>query len=226
MNPLFVAPCSYEAASYSVTRWHYSGTLPRGRLVRLGVWEHDAFIGCVIFSRGATNALGAPWGLTNIEAAELTRVALSTHAAPVSRIVSVALGQLRSTSPGLRLVVSFADPAHGHHGGIYQAGNWIYTGRSADSQEWRVFGRQLHGRLLSHKGWVRNVDWLRANVDPHAERIIVAGKHRYVMPLDRATRRRVARYARPYPPAVEASEVTRPVSDRERQVQSPPTALH
>lgn len=211
MTELLVAKCSRKAAQYAVTRWHYSQVLPAGKLVTYGAWENSQYIGCVIFSRGATHHLAAQWGYSTTEAVELTRVALSTHVSPVSQIVAAALRMLKQSNPGLQLVVSFADPAQDHHGGIYQAGNWLYTGQSATSTEFVVFGTQYHARSIHAKGWKQTAAWLQHNIDPNARTVKVEGKHRYLMPLSRHARRRMIKHARPYPRATagEASTVTR-----------------
>ncbi len=79
------------AAEYACRHWHYSRSVPAGRLNILGVWEAGQFKGVVIFSKGATPKIGSPYGLTQTEVCELTRVALRDHDAPVSRIIAVAL---------------------------------------------------------------------------------------------------------------------------------------
>ena len=119
---------THEAAKYAVENWHYSKSIPKSKLVKIGVWENQKFIGVVIFSSGATPNLGSPYGLTQRECVELSRVALNKHFTPVSRILSIALKFLVNVNPKLRLVVSFADRDQSHHGGIYQATNWIYDG--------------------------------------------------------------------------------------------------
>lgn len=220
---LTVAPCSREAAQHAVLTWHYSRRMPSGRLITYGVWEADRFIGTVVFGRGANDRLLRPYGLRQSEGCELVRVALREHRAPVSQIVAAALRLLRRRNPGLRVVVSFADPVQGHHGGIYQAGGWLYLGRGAEQTEWIVNGRQMHARSVSamreqaarskskriRDGETR-ADWLRRTIDPNARPVTVPGKHRYVMPLDRAMRRQLAVHAMPYPArADEASKVTR-----------------
>lgn len=116
--------CSHAAAKYAVEHWHYSRRMPMPPLVSVGAWEDGVYVGCVLFSRGANAQLGAPYGLAMTECAELVRIALASHATPVTRIVAVALKFLRTNSPGLRLLVSYADPSEGHHGGIYQGGGW------------------------------------------------------------------------------------------------------
>jgi hypothetical protein len=191
---------TYDAARFACRRWHYSRTLPAGKLVKYGVWEGGAFIGVVIFSRGATPKLGSPYGLEQTECCELTRVALTAHVTPVSRIIALCLRQLRRFMPGMRLVVSFADAQRGHHGGIYQAGNWLYTGCNM-THEFTVLGRKWHPKSLHMKYGVggQSVPWLRAHIDPNASVYRKNGKHRYLMPLDEGVRRRVAHLCKPYP---------------------------
>lgn len=203
---LLVDYCNERAARYAVEHWHYSQQLPAGNRFLVGAWEHARFIGCVVLSQGATHKLVAQWGLRPDEGCELTRVALDKHDAPVSQIVAAALRLLRERNPGLRLVVSFADPAQGHHGGIYQAGGWIYTGTSHPAAEFVVNGKQLHARSVHAKGWKQTIEWLQEHVDPNARKVYPPGKHRYLMPLDKAMCRRVLRYAQPYPHAVQGSE--------------------
>ena len=118
--------CSYKAAVFAVKNWHYSKRIPKSKLGRIGAWEDGKFIGVVIFGCGATNSLVRRYGLRPEEGCELVRVALREHKTPVTRIIRIALIFLRRSNPGLRLVVSFADPGEGHEGKIYQAGNWIY----------------------------------------------------------------------------------------------------
>lgn len=198
---LTVAPVAYAAARYAVETWHYSRKMPNARNVLLGVWEDDRYIGVVIFGRGASPDLGRQYQLTQMQVCELTRVALTTHRAPVSQIVAAALDVLHRTSPGLRLVVSFADPERGHHGGIYQAGNWVYTG-CGQTHAYVVHGERVHPKTLYMRHGVggQSIPWLREHVDPNAERVVLPGKHRYLYPLDRAMRRRVTKLAQPYPP--------------------------
>lgn len=191
---------THAAALYAVRHWHYSRRMPRCKTVKVGVWEDGKFIGVVIFSRGATPQLGKPYGLKQTELCELTRIALTTHATPVSRIVRFAIKLLQSQSPGLRLIVSFADPDRGHHGGVYQAGNWIYTGARA-THCYKIHGKLVHSRTIhiTYGSGSQKMSWLRSNVDPHAERVIQTAKHRYLMPLDEAMRVRAQSLALPYP---------------------------
>ena len=183
---------THEAAKYACEKWHYSGCIPKSKLAKFGVWEGGEFIGVVIFGVGATRDLVKSYGLTPEQGCELVRIALKNHSHAVSKIVSICLRLLRSTFPGLRLCVSFADPKHGHHGGVYQAGGWVFSGNSASSDEYLYKGKIWQGRSFrnSYKGMEKH---------PDVQVIKGSSKHRYLMPLDDAMRAKIAPLAKPYP---------------------------
>lgn len=203
-----------QAAEFAVKNWHYSRILPTGKLVKVGVFEDSKFIGVIIFSRGASPYLGASLELDQTEVCELTRVALDKHKTPVSQLLAEAFRILKETNPGLRCVVSFADPKEGHKGGIYQAGNWIFTGSSNPVTEYFIGGRWVHTRGAYHH-----------KDRPFAPTRVSPGKFRYLYPLDKKFRRKISKLALPYPNAVEGLEASRRDSVSEVQVRSLPTAL-
>jgi len=191
---------THAAAKYACENWHYSQSVPVPPLVKIGVWENAKFIGAVIFSRGASSNLMKPYGLGQDQGCELTRVALRAHTTPVSRIVRLAMQFLKKNSSELRLIVSFADPQYGHHGGIYQAGNWIYAGDTQGSVEYWHRGRRLHTRQVAEKGWNIQQGVRRKTVKPsECEIVKTLGKHRYLMPLDPEMRAKIAPLSKPYP---------------------------
>ena len=196
---LLVAPCSYQAAKYAVEKWHYSKRMPKSKLNHLGVWENNVFIGAVIFGVGATADMMMQFGLDKWQGCELVRVALQAHEAPVTKIISIAIKHLVTHSPKLRLIVSYADPEQDHVGAIYQAGNWIYTGRTAQCDEYIVNGKRWHGRALRHEkpAHVTTKQYLEMQGD--YEIVKGSSKYRYCYPLDRAMRRQIAPLAQPYP---------------------------
>src|SRR3990167_1894020 len=200
--------CSHEAAKYAVEHWHYSRSMPTPPTLNIGVWEFGVFIGVVLFSRGANNNLGRPYGLKQTEICELTRVALGKHSAPVSRIVSIALRLLHAKESGLRLCVSFADPNEGHHGGIYQAGGWIYSGRSSSTPKYITpTGNILHGRQVSITGYKPQYGTMRRVPKISDCKVIPQlDKHRYLYPLDSAMRLQIAPLAKPYPKRAGSAE--------------------
>ena len=110
--------------------------------------------------------------------------------------------------PGLRLVVSFADPEQGHVGGIYQAGGWFYVGRSQASEEYLVNGKRWHGRALRHEKPAHlTTKQTLALMDPNFKVIMGSTKYRYLMPLDDAMRLQIAPLAKPYPKRICAASI-------------------
>ena len=182
---------THEAAKYACLNWHYSKSFPAGKMVKVGAWEDGNFIGVVLFSYGANPNISKPYGLVQTECCELVRLALKHHQTPVSKILSFALKRLQQQCPGIRLVVSYADTGQGHHGGIYQATNWIYEGYFGGESSVVVNGRLMHRRqAYSLYGTTRPANSVN---------VPAAGKHKYLMPLDDAMRAKIAPLAKPYP---------------------------
>ena len=185
---------SHESAKYACLNWHYSKCLPVGKLVKIGAWENDKFIGVVIFGRGANKSLGEPYKLDQTECCELVRIALTNHKTPVSRIMSIAIKLLKNIHKQLKLVISFADSEQNHHGGIYQATNWVYVGKTNSADEYLYKGKRWHGRAF-RKSFGSHLNYMNKGLK------IVQGsqKHRYLMPLDDNMRKQVQQLAKPYP---------------------------
>ena len=192
--------CSHAAAKFAVEKYHYSHCLPAFKAVRIGCWEDDRFCGVLLFGCGANRNLARPYGLKDTEVAELTRVALAPgRDHPTSRCVAIALKMLRRQSPGLRLVVSYADAGQGHRGVIYQASGWYYVG--AGSQAYlRCKGRIVHPRSLYDRfgRGGQSVTWLREHVDPRAERVAMPSKLKYIYVLDPTLRPQIEVISLPY----------------------------
>lgn len=207
-TPLHLAWCDYSAAEFACRKWHYSRSVPAGKTVKIGVWEEGVFTGAIIFGRGSNKAIGSRFGLTQLEAVELCRVALSPHKATVTKIVSVAIRLLKDQSKGLRLIVSYADPREGHIGAIYQAGNWVYVGTSEGNDKRNHPYKSPDGTIVH---W-RTMSGIcgRAGIS-HTEAAAVSmgyipmefiAKHCYVMPLDKEIRETILPMSKPYPKRV------------------------
>lgn len=201
----FVSHDVYKAA---IRRWYYRPDVPVGKLVRLGVWEDDRFVGVVSFGPGSSSTLGQRFGCTPLESCELNRIALSSeHKTEVSRIIRIAVLMLRKQSPGIKVIVTFADPQAGHHGGVYQGAGWIYTGKTADDRRYLYRGEWLHSRSVRASGSVIRPGGKRVRCPrpEDCDRVeIVPGKHRYVLALTPEVKALVER-ARRDPPRPDQS---------------------
>ena len=190
---------THAAAKYACINWHYSGCLPSSlqKRVAVGAWENEKFAGVVVFGHGANPQIGSPYGLTINECVELTRIALKpSHASPVSRIVRLALKFIKESQPGLRLIVSYADQAQGHHGGVYQAGNWIYAGSMKGVPSLLYKGKVWHAKAL------RTSFPNLKHSDPLVAKVPAGDKHKYLMPLDKDMKQQIQSLSKPYPKRV------------------------
>ena len=193
---------TYDATVFACKNWHYSHSVPAGKLVKVGVWEHGIFKGVVIFSRGANKSIGSPYKMTQTQVCELTRVALTKHETPVTQIVSIALKFLKRFCPDLKLVVSYADMDQGHTGGIYKAGNWIYEGlfNQGCIGGFIVFGKKYHPKSIHSKyGYGSQSLKFLTKIDPNAKKFFTKGKHKYLYVLDDTIKADIMKRSKPYP---------------------------
>lgn len=124
------------------------------------------------------------------------RVALHDHTNFVTEIVARSLRILKANNPGLRLVVSYADPYRNHHGGIYQAGNWIYAGMTSQKHDYIM----PDGKVLNRRAYTGvNFGNAKMQIPAEAERVTMPGKHRYLYPLDKGMRRSLKDRSIQYP---------------------------
>lgn len=217
---------THEAAKYACEKWHYSKCLPVGALIKIGVWEDNIFIGVVIFSRGASPNLLKPYGLNQDQGCELTRVSLNNHINPVSRILSIAIKFLKKRCPDLKLIVSFADPRQNHHGGIYQATNWVYSGLQVPdgSLEYFINGKWTHPKSIGSKYGIQGKEFLKKN--PQIKTRKPSIKYRYLMPLTSDMIILCDKLKKPYPKkCVSSVESGTSESHSERGGESPTDTL-
>lgn len=221
----------YDAAKYACEKWHYSRRISKAGNNYIGVWEDEKYIGCIIFGIGATNNIGEPYGLKNIQCIELTRIALTNHKTPVTKLVSIALKLLHRKNPGLKIIVSYADSEQDHNGAIYQAGNWIYVGYSVDTNI-VVNGIREHRRTLGSRYGTNSIEWLKQHIDPNAKQIKTLPKYKYLYPLTDDMRSKIEPLRQPYPKKIVkdnkcVSDVTGSISSfHEERGGSLPTLTH
>jgi hypothetical protein len=179
----------YDAAKYACEKWHYSKCVPVGKSNTIGVWENERYIGCIIFSYGANHNMAKQYCLDQTECVELTRIALTIHKTPVSKLVSIALKILHKKNPELKLIVSYADPEQGHLGSVYQAGNWIFTGTSLSALKVWYKGKWAHKKTVDDAGI--NQEFLKKRVSEP--------KYKYLYPLTDDMRLKIEPLRKPYP---------------------------
>lgn len=184
---------SYQAAEYACKHWYYNPTIPRAGLVKIGAWEDGKLVGVLIFSKGANNNLGKPYGLTHTECCELTRLAFTSHKSPMTRILRIAINNfLLKKCPNIRLIITYSDKEY-HHGGIYQAANWYFLGETGGDDDYIYRGRRYHGRAF--RSTFGHIGKYRDEIE-----IVKSGsKYRYALPLDEEMKELIMSMAKSYP---------------------------
>ena len=181
---------------------HYLHSMPGGVLRSFGVYLQGDLVGAVVFTSGARQGHRLLDAARPRDVATLSRLYLKDDVPKnaESRVLGVVLKILRRET-SLRLILSYADPAAGHVGTIYQASGWLYLGQTEPNTYVDLGdGRLQHPRSVYNRFGSNAIGHLRATGVP-ARRRQVGGKHRYACVLDPTWRWRLLRASRPYPKA-------------------------
>lgn len=126
-----------------ISKYHYLGGIGRSFMV-YGTFVNCELIAVVCFSTPCSEILRSSiLGSDNKKhVIELSRLCLKPKCKiPATKIISLSIQELkcerkkREMIP-IHAIISFADSRQDHHGGIYQAGSWLYTGQSIRSSNY------------------------------------------------------------------------------------------
>ena len=170
-----------------VIRTHYSKSYPaaraRGGLFRFNPFGRDELVGVVVYSVPMQGRAIPRWtGLEPNAGVEIGRLVLldDVPANGESWFVARANRLMLDALPDVRGLLTYADPAQGHVGTIYQALNYRFVGRSSPRTHIvGVDGKVVSGRMLSkirldEQGATYSYDKLRALGAP-ARRLMEEG---------------------------------------------------
>jgi len=164
---------------------HYAKRIPSTSFA-FGLYKNSVLVGVCSFGRPMSPALtkGAFNGLYQDTFLELNRLVINEgeDRNALSFFVSQSLKQL----PKPNVIVSYADTSQNHHGYIYQATNWIYTGLSAKRPDYHIKGLNLHSASITDslgrtdkKEGIKQVTLLREKYGDDFYMEDRARKHRY-----------------------------------------------
>jgi hypothetical protein len=200
LQQLHVKPVPASVARQLIQRGHYLHSLPGGTCLAFGVFIGSSLLGAITFGVGPTNAYSLVKDAKPDDCLTLTRLWLSDQLPrnSESRVLGIVLRNLKHHTR-VKFLVSYADPAQGHLGIIYQAAGWLYTGLSQAMPLYDVGdGKLRHSRSLSHAYGTHSVQ----HFTRHGIAVKLApqsAKHRYVYFLDRNWRYRLRAPQLPYP---------------------------
>ena len=197
---LLMRPIPHRVARRAVERYHYLHSLPGGTSLAFGVFDAGRLVGVLTLGVGPTMAHRLVTGATTRDCLTLTRLWLSDELPKnsESHVLSVVLRALRRHT-SLKFVLSYADPAHGHIGTIYQAAGWLYTGLSQGSSMCDLGdGRLRHTKTVGYLfGTYSSKHFEIAGAQ--LKLVPQPGKHRYLFFLEGTWRERLLVPVLPYP---------------------------
>jgi len=200
LQSIRVQPIPFAAARQIVVRHHYLHSLPGGTKLAFGAFAEGKLLGAITFGVGPYNAFALVDGACPDDCLALTRLWLSEELPPnsESRVISVCLRYLRKYTT-LKFIMTYADPAQGHVGTIYQATGWLYTGLSEATPKFDIGdGVARHSRSLAHAFGSHSLKYLSER-GLKIKALPQIPKHRYIYFLDQDYRNRLKVPALPYP---------------------------
>ena len=142
---VIVSKIEYEDTKEYILKKHYAQRMPSISYA-FGVFLNDEMRGVCTFGKPASPSLcmGICGEEYKSSVYELNRLVVDEGLPKntLSRFVAGCLKQLREED---LIVVSFADEGKGHHGYIYQATNWLYTGKTKERTD-KYSGKNKHSR--------------------------------------------------------------------------------
>lgn len=174
-------PVPAKAASDLLMKYHYLGRLPRATVVVCAVFDGDnpEPVAAVFFGHPATK-----W---SVPVLELTRLVRSDDCKmSLTQLIAFACKQIKQDKSQPQLLISYADPEAGHHGGIYQAASWNFhekRGKYVDGA--MVNGKFVPWRTLRHQYGSSSANQVKLrNPDLEIEKHVAEGKYLYWRALD------------------------------------------
>ena len=161
----YITQIDSKTATEFILPRHYAGRVP-SISIAFGWYHGGKLVAVCTFGKPATPWLckgicGDAWASNVYELNRLCR--LEDWTAPLSHFVATCLRRLKSKN---WIIVSYSDTAMNHHGYIYQACNFLYTGMTKERTD-LCSDTQKHGRHYDHE-----------NISDY--RKVRSAKHRYV----------------------------------------------
>jgi hypothetical protein len=169
--------------SYLCKEWclkkHYARRLPPIEHA-FGLWDNNGIMqGIVTYGTPVSSTLRELWN-NKYKLMELNRLVINEGLE--KNILSFFVSQSFNQMPKPMVLVSYADTSKNHHGYIYQATNWVYTGLSVPFKDYYVKGMEhLHNGTIMDmsRGQENRVQWLRDKFGDNLIMVERPRKHRY-----------------------------------------------
>lgn len=178
ISKAIVKPINYSEAKQLILEYEWLGNMSQRTTHCFGIFFNELIAGAVCYSIPPTPqaAIGVCGDTYASIVKTLSRGACVYWAHPhsASKLISLSLKWMVANTP-FRIFVAYSDTRAGEIGTVYQATNWMYTGKTAGDVEYLIDGKWKSGRSARHKSYIRRgIDY---RIAPKRK---ATGKHRYV----------------------------------------------
>jgi hypothetical protein len=177
---------------------HYAKRLPPIEY-SFGLFDKGKVLqGVLTLGTPVSNTLRNLWN-NEFKLLELNRLVVNEDLG--KNVLSYFVSMVLRTMPKPFVIVSYADTSRNHHGYIYQATNWIYTGLSVPFKDYYVKGMEhLHNGTIMDmsRGKENRVEWLREKFGDDLIMVDRPRKHRYFYFIGSKTECKKMRKMLPY----------------------------
>jgi hypothetical protein len=152
---LIFSVCLVSEIKEFIETKHYSHSINGVKVSICFKAEYDnELVGAMLFGQMSTTAWKR-FGTTEDSVLELRRLIMLDKCPKnsESRFIGYCLRYINRNSPNIHVIVSYADPNHGHCGTIYKASNFNYLGVSSTDVGYKdtESGKIYHSRALRTK---------------------------------------------------------------------------
>ena len=188
---LKISICELNGIRSFIETHHYSRNINGVKITYCFKVEYgDKLVGAVLFGAMSTTAW-KKFSTKEKDVLELRRLVLLDDAGKncESRVIGFCLRHIKKNDKSVKIIVSYADPNHGHSGLIYRASNYKYLGKSSPDKGYvdKETGKLYHSRALrtKYKGKYKPfVEKLRNKKENGLlEEISLQGKHCFIFKL-------------------------------------------
>jgi len=158
---------------------HYAKRMPPPIIYSFGLFKDGVLQGVCTYSISMATMLRDSF--KGYDLLELSRLVVNENMP--KNTLSYFVSQTFKLLPKPIVLLSYSDTSQNHHGYIYQATNWLYTGLSAEFKDYAIKGMEhLHNQTIMDlsKGKENRVEWLKNKYG--AENVYMVErprKHRY-----------------------------------------------
>ena len=166
-----------KTAKPIILKNHYSHTFPSAEL-SLGFYIDGKLNAVIVYGQSASSTMkdslpGKYWELVRLFSFDWAGKNMESYC------IGRSIKYIKKNHKDIKILVSFADPEQGHLGKVYQATNWLYSGKSVEDNYYIIDGEKVHPRTMNQRYGTRSKTKLeKLGVEYEIKKLY--SKHRYL----------------------------------------------